>query len=185
MSNGSTQNRRMTLGPELSDYLSRMTDSSATALDAEFKSLLQTRDRVNHLEMQAVSNTQTVSRLLEVNSALSSALSSPSDSVTHLTDMIDHRTREFEKLLIHISTMVGSHLSDGAERDRLHARLQDIEKEFGTQLAALSSLVQDQKRSRQMQVQNAIGRAEEERLTIAEEQEAPIRLQPERGGTER
>ena len=185
MSNGSTQNRRMTLGPELSDYLSRMTDSSATALDAEFKSLLQTRDRVNHLEMQAVSNTQTVSRLLEVNSALSSALSSTSDSVTHLTDMIDHRTREFEKLLIHISTMVGSHLSDGAERDRLHARLQDIEKDLGTQLAALSSLVQGQKRSRQMQVQNAIGRAEEERLTIAEEEVTRTRPQPDRGGTER
>ncbi|MBF9052429.1 hypothetical protein GTA62_20780 [Roseobacter sp. HKCCD9010] len=185
MPNNTKPGYRIKLGPVATDLLDRQSEQTPTALDLEIARLLQTADRVAHLETQAASNTQTVSRLLEINSALSSALSSTSDSVTHLTDMIDHRTREFEKLLIHISTMVGSHLSDGAERDRLHARLQDIEKEFGTQLAALSSLVQDQKRSRQMQVQNAIGRAEEERLTIVEEEATHTKPQPERGGTER
>ncbi|WP_108816565.1 hypothetical protein [Loktanella sp. Alg231-35] len=185
MSNDNTQNIRMTLGTELSNYLRRMPDSSAKALDAEFVSLVQTRDRVSHLEMQAVANADTVTRFLKINSALSSALSSTSDSVTHLTDMIDHRTREFEKLLIHISTMVGSHMSDGDERDRLHVRLQEIEKDLGKQLSALSSLVQDQNKSRQVQVQNAIGRAEEERLTIAEQEAALTKPQLERAGTER
>ena len=185
MPNNTKPGYRIKLGPVATDLLDRQSEQTPTALDLEIARLLQTADRVAHLETQTVSNTQTVSRLLEINSALSAALGSTSQSVTHLTDMIDHRTREFEKLLIHISTMVGSHLSDGAERDRLHARLQDIEKDLGTQLAALSSLVQDQKRSRQMQVQNAIGRAEEERLTIAEEQEARTKPQPECGGTER
>jgi len=185
MSNDNTQNIRMTLGPDLSNYLRQMPDSSAKALDVEFLSLVQSRDRLSHLEAQAVTNAATVSRLVEINSELSAALGSTSTSVTHLTDMIDHRTREFEKLLIHISTMVGSHLSDGDERDRLHARLQDIEKDLGTQLSALSSIVKDQNKSRSVQVQNAIGRAEEERLTIAEQESVLMKPQPERAGVER
>ena len=177
--------KRITPGPVVSDLMERQPEQNAKALDLEVARLIRTADRVALLETQAAADAEAISRLVDINSALSAALGSTSQSVTHLTDMIDHRTREFEKLLNHISTMVGSHLSDGAERDRLHARLQDIEKEFGTQFAALSSLVQDQKRSRQMQVQNAIGRAEEKRLTIVEEEATHTKPQPERGGTER
>ncbi len=176
---------RIKLGPVATELLDQQFEQTPTALDLEITRLLQNTNHVAHLETQAVSNAQTVSRLVEINSALSAALRATSQSVTHLKDMIDHRTREFEKLLIHISTMVGSHLSDGDERDRLHARLQEIEKDLGTQLSALSSLVQEQDKSRQVQVQTAIGRAEEERLTIAEQQATLTRLQPERGGTER
>ena len=176
---------RIKLGPVATDLLDRLSEQTPAALDLEIARLLQTTDRVAHLETQAVSNAETVSRLVEINSALSAALGSTSESVTQLTDMIDHRTREFEKLLIHISTMIGSHLTDGDERDRLHARLQEIEKDLGKQLTALSSLVQDQNKSRQVQVQNAIGRAEEERLTITEQEATLTKPQMERAGTER
>lgn len=176
---------RIKLGPVATDLLDRQPEQTPAALDLEIARLLQTTDRVAYLEAQAVSNADTVSRLVEINSAFSAALGSTSKSVTHLTDMLDHRTREFEKLLIHISTMVGSHLSDGDERDRLHTRLQEIEKDLGKQMSALSSLVQDQNKSRQVQVQNAIGRAEEERLTIAEQETVLTKPQHERAGTER
>ncbi len=176
---------RIKLGPVATVLLDRLSEQTPAALDLEIARLLQTTDRVAHLEAQAVSNAETVSRLVEINSAFSAALGSTSTSVSNLTDMIDHRTREFEKLLIHISTMVGSHLTDGDERDRLHTRLQDIEKDLGTQLTALSSLVRDQNKSRQVQVQNAIGRAEEERLTIAEQESVLTKPQPERAGVER
>ncbi|KJZ17904.1 hypothetical protein [Loktanella sp. S4079] len=132
---------RIKLGPVATDLLERLPEQTPAALDLEIARLLQTTDRVAHLEAQAVSNADTVARLVEINSAFSAALGSTSTSVSNLTDMIDHRTREFEKLLIHISTMVGSHLSDGDERDRLHARLQDIEKDLGTQPFHRSSVI--------------------------------------------
>lgn len=185
MPNDTKQGHRPRLGPIASELFENLSEQTSAKLDLEIARLLQKSARCEQLETQAIANAEAVSRLVEINSNLSAALGSTSQSVNHLTDMIDHRTREFEKLLIHISTMVGSHLSDGDERDRLHTRLQEIEKDLGKQMSALSSLVKDQNKSRQVQVQNAIGRAEEERLTITEQEATLTKPQMERAGTER
>jgi chromosome segregation ATPase len=177
------ENRRLTLGPELSSFLGTLPDQSATSLDREFQSLLQSRDRVADLEAERAANMKIISSLLQNGAEMSSALSETSTSVSRLTDLIDHRTREMVNIFLHISTLVGTNFTEGEERERLHRRFEEIFQDIGTHMEALSGLVKDQQHARETLTNKVIGRAEEGRLAIAENEmtPAPRRDQNTRG----
>lgn len=164
------QNRRMTLGPELSRFVDSLPDQSATALDKAFQSLCETRDRVADLEKERGSSQHTIASLLTTVSEMSTALSETSQSVSQLTEMMDHRTQHMTTIFLHISTLVGTKFADGDERDRLHRRLQELSTDLEKQMDVLSKFVRDQQTHRERTVSQVVGRAEEERLTLAEQQ---------------
>lgn len=116
---------------------------------------------------------------------LAEAIGTTFVSITSLTDLMDHRTREFEKLLLHISTLVGTHMTDGDERERLHHRFHEMASEMSKQLDSLTTLVKDQHLRRQRQVQQVVGRAEEKRLTVVEKDATISKTHDPRSGMER
>lgn len=159
---------RLRTGPIASNLLDRLDEQTSNSLDAEIQRLLTTQDRASTLEEERVALIQTVTQLSSQVGMMASALMSTSTSVDKVTDLIDHRTREIQKLMLHISAMVGTTFTDGAERERLHTRINDVFLDLAKQMESLSNLVKGQQKERQRMVQNAVGRAEEERLTIAD-----------------
>ena len=186
MSTDTKNKYRVQLGPKGRQILDSLTEQNAAGLDAELLRLQETAALVPGLEEDR-------QRIIKANhdlgghvGSLAKAVASLSSSVTDQMHMIDHRTREFEKLLLHISGMVGSHMTDGAERDRLHVRLKEIAVDMTKQIEKLSTLINDQHKARQAIVQNAVARAEEERLTVFEKRPEGLTKQaPERAGMER
>ena len=185
MSTETKHGYRIKLGPVTSDLLDSLADQTPATLDAKITQLLQTAERVEDLETERKDMMVHHSRLVDHIVTLADAVGTTSVSVTSLTDLMDHRTREFEKLLLHISTLVGCHMTDGDERERLHLRFQEMATEMSKQLDSLTTLVKDQHLGRHRQVQQAVGRAEEERLTVIEQEATLAKTQASRRGMER
>jgi chromosome segregation ATPase len=163
------QSYRLKLGPVVTDLLEQLSEQTAAALDDRVDRLLATEHRVAGLENERQLFRDQVATLGGNVTSMATALTTTSASVDKVTDLIDHRTREIQKLMLHISTLVGTTMTEGAERDRLHVRFNEIFTDLGKQMDALSTLVKDQQQARQRTVQNVVGRAEEERLAIAEQ----------------
>jgi hypothetical protein len=185
MTTDTKQSYRIKLGPVASDLLDGLADQTPATLDSKIIELLHTAKRIEQLEAERgdmmVRNSVLADHILTV----ADALETTSVSITTLTNLVDHRTREFEKLLLHISTLVGTHMTDGDERERLHHRFHEMAREMSKQLDSLSTLVKDQHQQRQRQVQQAVGRADEERLTIVEKDVTISKAHDPRSGMER
>lgn len=183
MSEEPLKNLRVTLGPELSKFVRSLDDQSAPSLDIEFLSLIEARNRTKDLEDERAANRATITSLLEQVGALSAALGQTSASVSNLTDMMDHRTREMITVFVHISSMVGTKFAQGEELEHIHRRFTELNNDLERQMEELSGLLKEQQAVRENTVQSITGRAEEERLSLAEQQDLATseRASKERG----
>jgi len=135
--------------------------------------LLRDRSRANRLEHTMSAFEARDLRQTEARSALALTCRAQTTAIGDLTDLVDHRTREMVNIFLHISTLVGTNFTEGEEREILHRRFEEIFQDIWTHMEALSGLVKDQQHARETLTNKVIGRAEEGRLAIAENEMAP------------
>ncbi|WP_342075130.1 hypothetical protein [Yoonia sp. SS1-5] len=188
MPDDARQNYRLRLGPVVSNLLDTLAEPTPVALDAEVKKLLAGREQLTVLEQKGAEDTARLRRFMQQHAEMAEALSATSDSVSKLTDMMDHRTREMVTIFLHVSSLVGSRYAEGEELAHIHRRFKELNSDLETQIDRLLSQVREQKQTRETKVAQVTARAEEERLTLPErnaETGIPEIPQQRRGGVER
>lgn len=160
---------RLKLGPVVTEVLEDLPEQTAAALDDHVQHLLTTAARATALEEERQlfrANTSTLSGHV---GTLSQALTHLSTCVSNNMDMVDHRTREIQKLMLHIGTLLGSSTTEGAEREHYHVRFGEVFRDLSKQMESLSGLVKEHQRMRERFVKSSVDRAEEDRLSIADQ----------------
>lgn len=171
---------RIKLGPIVTAMLEEMDEQSAAALDERVAELLATEETVTELQADRQKFRDQIGGLADALTEQASALVATSTSVDKISHLVDHRFREMQKLIIHMSAMIGTTVTEGAERDQLFARSNEIFMDLGRQIESLSGLIKEQQGARQRQVHTATARAEDERLAIAQQNDQSLDTKPVR-----
>ena len=103
MSEDAVQNYRLKLGPAVSEYLSKLPEQPPAALDAAFIALLGDRERLAKAEARSAEQDRLLGTLSDHNAKMAEALAATSTSVSKLTEMVDHRTKEMITIFLQIS----------------------------------------------------------------------------------